>query len=323
MRSAVPARSIIAANSRPAASRSNRPAAPSATASARSARSRASPDSSGASARDRHASRRACRCNAAPCRSQPRARPASARRSIPPTRSWTRRHSSTNPGIRSSRESPVAMIVAEVVAGCAGSIALNTTCAVIAIGNSASGRNAAKSVRFQLVSEASTTGSLKWLSAVARPWPGMCLSTGSTPPCSSPSVTAAAMAATLSGSVHRPARRSPRRRRRPAHPPAAGNRRSCRDRQDRRRSAGRSSRRRGKPERRVDVVEPAEHRSGRIDRPVRRAEALHPAALLVDQDRRIRSPDASRNSRTRCSYLRRRFDIPLEQNKAPRRAARG
>ena len=30
---------------------------------------------------------------------------------------------------------------------------------------------------------------------------------------------------------------------------------------------------------------------GRIDRPIRRAEPLHPAALLVDQDRRIRLAD--------------------------------
>ncbi len=40
-----------------------------------------------------------------------------------------------------------------------------------------------------------------WLSAVARPWPGMCLSTGSTPPSIRPSATAPAIAATLLGRV--------------------------------------------------------------------------------------------------------------------------
>ena len=44
---------------------------------------------------------------------------------------------------------------------------------------------------------------------------------------------------------------------------------------------------RRKPRVRVAVVDPAIGRAGRIGRPVRRPEALHPAALLVDQDRRI------------------------------------
>ena len=33
-------------------------------------------------------------------------------------------------------------------------------------------------------------GSDRWLSALARPWPGTCLITGSTPPASVPSITA-------------------------------------------------------------------------------------------------------------------------------------
>ena len=41
------------------------------------------------------------------------------------------------------------IIVAEVVAGCTGSIAVNTTCAVIANGNLFRGRNAAKSRGFE------------------------------------------------------------------------------------------------------------------------------------------------------------------------------
>ena len=164
---------------------------------------------------------------------------------------------------------------------------------------------------------ASTTGSLKWVSAVARPWPGMCLSTGKTPPSSRPSVTARAMAATLPVRFHRPGRRSRRRRRAPAHPPTAGNRRSRRHQQDRRRSAGRSTARR-RARGRFDVVEPAKYRSGRIDwpvaagrsaargRPPGRSGSAHPAR-----------PTSWRNSTSQMRYLRRRFNIPLKQNKAP------
>ena len=42
-----------------------------------------------------------------------------------------------------------------------------------------------------------------------------------------------------------------------------------------------------KPACAIAFVERAVGRAGRIGRPVRRAEPLHPAALLVDQDRRI------------------------------------
>ena len=70
-------------------------------------------------------------------------------------------------------------------------MAVYTTCAVIPSGRSASGRNAAKSVASSVARSVSTTGSSPWLSAVARPWPGRCLSTGSTPPAISPSATAA------------------------------------------------------------------------------------------------------------------------------------
>src|SRR5271169_985881 len=92
-------------------------------------------------------------------------------------------------------------IVAETVAGATGSTAVNTTCAVIAIGSAASGRNAAKSVASRTARSALTTGSAAWLSAVARPWPGMCLSTGRMPPAANPWAIAPAIAATLPGSV--------------------------------------------------------------------------------------------------------------------------
>ena len=44
---------------------------------------------------------------------------------------------------------------------------------------------------------------------------------------------------------------------------------------------------RPQPKGRIEVVEGTKHRTGRIDRPVRRAEPLHPAALLIDQDRSV------------------------------------
>src|SRR5215212_5518330 len=91
-----------------------------------------------------------------------------------------------------------ATIVAEVVAGAMGSNAVNTTCAVMPIGSCASGRNAAKSLTSSNARSALTTGSCWWLSAVARPWPGKCLSTGNTPPAMSPFATAPASAATFS-----------------------------------------------------------------------------------------------------------------------------
>ena len=47
---------------------------------------------------------------------------------------------------------------------------------------------------------ASTTGRSRWLSAAARPCPGMCLMTGSTPPAISPSAAARPRSATVSGS---------------------------------------------------------------------------------------------------------------------------
>ncbi len=62
----------------------------------------------------------------------------------------------------------------------------------------------------------------------------------------------------------------------------------------------------------VDIVERAEHGARRIDRPVRRAEALDPAALLVDQDRRIGLANGAAQLLNKPSDLRGRLDIPLE-----------
>ena len=51
---------------------------------------------------------------------------------------------------------------------------------------------------------------------------------------------------------------------------------------------------------------------------MRRAEPLHPAALLVDQDRRIRIFDKAPQFANEPSNLRRRIDVALEQDEAPR-----
>ena len=72
--------------------------------------------------------------------------------------------------------------VREVLAGLASSMAVKTTCAVMAAGISASSLKGAKSVAERSACEAVTTGKSRWLSASARPWPGMCLMTGITPP---------------------------------------------------------------------------------------------------------------------------------------------
>ncbi len=175
-------------------------------------------------------------------------------------------------------------IAAEVVAGAIGSMAVNTTCAVMASGNPASGRKAAKSLVSSVALSALTTGSFWWLSAVARPCPGMCLTTGRTPPsgqsmckgtgkgCDLVWLGAEGAVADHSvGSRHRHDRRP------------ACNRHRCRRRQDRPRSSRAPSRAAASPAARLRVIKPAIGGSRRIFRPMRRIEALHTAALLVDQ----------------------------------------
>ena len=51
---------------------------------------------------------------------------------------------------------------------------------------------------------------------------------------------------------------------------------------------------------------------------MRRPEALDPAALLVDQDRRVGVADTSPQFLNQPSDLRRRFNVPLEQDESPR-----
>src|SRR5215469_2748704 len=97
----------------------------------------------------------------------------------------------TNPRITSRT------IVAEIVAGATGSIAEDTIWAVMASGRWLSARNAAKSVSSSVARSAWTVGNPEWLSTVARPWPGICLTTGRTPPARNPSAIAPAIAATF------------------------------------------------------------------------------------------------------------------------------
>src|SRR5262249_55647375 len=63
----------------------------------------------------------------------------------------------------------LATILAEVVAGATGSMAVNTTWAVIPKGRARSGRKAAKSVVSSAARSVVTTGRRWWLSAAARP----------------------------------------------------------------------------------------------------------------------------------------------------------
>ena len=51
---------------------------------------------------------------------------------------------------------------------------------------------------------------------------------------------------------------------------------------------------------------------------MRRAKTLYPTSLLIDQDRGVRSTNAISQFLNEQSYLLRRFDVPLEQDKAPR-----
>ena len=75
--------------------------------------------------------------------------------------------------------------------------------------------------------------------------------------------------------------------------------------------------RRRKARGRIAVVEPAIGRAGRIGRPVRRPEPLHPAALLVDQDGRI-GAQFMQSFINKASDLRLIFNVSLEQDQAPR-----
>ena len=82
----------------------------------------------------------------------------------------------------SHHDLPVVDASLEALDGASGSIAGIRICAVIPIGMSASALNGAKSVALSSSREALMTGSEAWLSTPARPCPGMCLITGSTPP---------------------------------------------------------------------------------------------------------------------------------------------
>ena len=88
----------------------------------------------------------------------------------------------------------------DVVAGRLASTAVKTTWAVIAIGMSDRALNGAKSQASSSSIAVSTTGRSWWLSEKARPWPGMCLMIGRTPPASRPSAAARPNWVTVAGS---------------------------------------------------------------------------------------------------------------------------
>ena len=185
-------------------------------------------------------------------------------------------------------------IVTEVVAGATGSIALNTTCAVIPSGMPANGLKAAKSVASSVARSVSTTGSLWWLSAAARPWPGRCFSDRK----NAAGLKAisdrlgncrdlarfAAIGAITDNRV------------------AAGNR-NVGDRKtidvDAKRPEVGGDQMAGKArcrdaDRRLPVIEFAIPRAGRVGRPMWRSKPLHPAAFLIHEHGRFPADDIAK-----------------------------
>ncbi len=65
---------------------------------------------------------------------------------------------------------------------------------------STAARNGTRSIRSSSARERVCTGRLTWLSAGTEPWPGKCLSTGSTPDSAKPAEAATTCSATRSGS---------------------------------------------------------------------------------------------------------------------------
>ena len=158
----------------------------------------------------------------------------------------------------------------------------------------------------------------RWLSACPRPWPGMCLSTGRMPPCSSPSAMARGDGRHSPGVVaigavadHRVGAGDRHVGQRQAIDGDAEGDEVGGDQPAPRRAAAR-------PSPGSMIVQRADTPRRRVDRPMRRAEALHPAALLIDQDRGIGLPTRSRippTSRATCAGD---VDVALEQDEAPR-----
>ncbi len=145
-------------------------------------------------------SRQRRHCNAAPHRSPPQAPPARARAPIIPRQRLHRDIIGHQQPVKADVLARIIAIIAgRLRGGACASMASKTICAVIAIGRSASAVNGAKSCASSSARSTVDRGRSLWLSTVARPWPGICLSTGNTPPASSPSATAA------------PSRRSPSR----------------------------------------------------------------------------------------------------------------
>ena len=161
-------------------------------------------------------------------------------------------------------------------------MAVNTTCAVMPSGRAGSGMKAAKSVSSRVLRSVATTGSRAWLSAVARPWPGMCLTTGSTPPACSPAATAAAMRGDLvrgiaigAGTDHRVG----------AGDRNVGDRQAIHGDAERRQIAGdQPARQAARPRRRApDCAGRGRHRRRRPDRPANAAVPAAAPARLPDR----------------------------------------
>ena len=71
---------------------------------------------------------------------------------------------------------------------------------------------------------------------------------------------------------------------------------------------------------RIAALEPGIGAARRIFRPVRRAHALHPAALLVDQNGRVVPSDRRAQCIAQRPHLLGRFHVAPEQDESPRLA---
>ncbi len=136
---------------------------------------------------DRPPSRPSRRCSGAPRRSRRRAPPRARSPIGPASAPIASRRTAGTPSNPISPRITSAMTAGESVAGAPGRSRCRPHGRSCPPAGRASARNGAKSVARQLGRAARRPrAATLWLSAPARPWPGMCLTTGSTPPSQQP-----------------------------------------------------------------------------------------------------------------------------------------
>ncbi len=177
--------------------------------------------------------------------------------------------------------------------------------------------NGAKSVASSSARDASTTGSSRWLSARARPCPGICFITGATPPAINPSAAARPSTATCARRAAIGAITDDR---------VQAFRRGVEDRQaigvDADLSQIVGDKPRAEPGKPLGLrgVGAGQFKTGgcRIGAPMRRTEPLNAAAFLINENWRVAAESAA-NVGGQTGNLLRRNDIAAKENHAPRR----